>query len=133
MITFIEFTLEAAHQIPPNSQLHGHTFVVDLALTGESDPVFGWPANLEDVERVVERLKKRIDHSYLNSIPGLEVPSLENVARWIWGQLRPELPGMTRIGVRRGATGHGEGCIYDGRSEQSVNDPQYRIAIAEAS
>jgi 6-pyruvoyltetrahydropterin/6-carboxytetrahydropterin synthase len=133
MITYTEFTFEAAHQIPPISPLHGHTFVVDLAMTGQVDPHFGWSANLDEVERVVERLKKQIDHSYLNSIPGLEVPSLENVARWIWGRVRPELPGLIRVGVRRGAMGHGEGCIYDGRSERLVSDPQFRIAFAEAS
>ena|SRR5882672_2626830 len=133
MITFKEFTFEAAHQIPPHSRLHGHTFVVDLAMTGEPDALYGWAANLDEVDRVVDRLKEQIDHSYLNSIPGLEVPSLENVARWIWAKLSADLPGLIHVGVRRGAFGHGEGCIYDGRTERLVSDPQYRLEFAEAS
>jgi len=118
MITFVEFTFEAAHQIPPFSSLHGHTFCVEVWMSGETDPVYGWSANLDEVESVIEGIKAQIDHKYLNDIPGLEVPSLENVARWLHGRLAPHVPGIERIMVRRGAAGHGEGCIYQPRLER---------------
>jgi 6-pyruvoyltetrahydropterin/6-carboxytetrahydropterin synthase len=108
--TFKEFTFEAAHQIPPHSGLHGHSFKVVLFLQGEPDPVFGWSHNLYDVEAAVEQVKRQLDHKYLNAIDGLEIPSLENVARWIWQELDSRLVGLDRVVVSRGFEGSGEGC-----------------------
>src|SRR5574337_2042637 len=95
--TFVEFTFEAAHKIPPYSGLHGHTFKAVVYLTGKRDPVFGWTHNLYDVEAVVERVKRQLDNSYLNEIDGLEVPSIENVAAWIWHRLDDEVAGLDRV------------------------------------
>jgi 6-pyruvoyltetrahydropterin/6-carboxytetrahydropterin synthase len=113
--TFVEFTFEAAHKIPPFSELHGHSFTVVLYLTGKRDPVFGWTHNLYDVEEVVARIKGQLDEKYLNDVEGLEVPSLENVAAWIWHRFDKELPGVDRVIVRRGKEGSGEGCCYSAR------------------
>src|SRR3954454_24084073 len=95
--TFVEFTFEAAHQIPPHSGLHGHSFKVVIYLTGEPDPVFGWSHKLYEVEATVAATKQQLDHGYLNDIAGLAVPPLENVARWIWHRLDNELPGLDRV------------------------------------
>jgi 6-pyruvoyltetrahydropterin/6-carboxytetrahydropterin synthase len=118
--TFVEFTFEAAHQIPPHSGLHGHSFKAVVYLTGEPDPVFGWTHNLNEVEVTVAATKRRLDHGYLNEIEGLQVPSLENVARWIWHQLDKELPGLDRVMLRRGVDGAGEGCSYSARPLQDA-------------
>ena len=115
METYKEFTFEAAHETPPFSALHGHSFRVELVLRGEADPRYGWSHNLDDVETVVTKLKSEIDHCYLNRVKGLEVPTLENVTRWIWERLDPELHGLDRVVVRRGYTGQVEGCSYAGR------------------
>lgn len=112
--TYKEFTFEAAHETPPFSKLHGHSFRVGIHLTGEPDPVYGWPANLYEVDRKIASLRETLDDSYLNDIKGLEVPSLENVAAWIWESLQPEFPGLDRIEVSRGSVGHAEGCVYRG-------------------
>jgi 6-pyruvoyltetrahydropterin/6-carboxytetrahydropterin synthase len=117
--TFVEFTFEAAHQLPPHSGLHGHSFKVIVYLTGKPDRVFGWTHNLYDVEAVIEDTRKLVDHKYLNDIEGLEVPSLENVAAWIWRQLNARLNGLDHVVVRRGLDGAGEGCCY---SEPSLQD-----------
>lgn len=114
--TFVEFTFEAAHQIPPHSGLHGHSFKVVVYLTGKPDRVFGWSHNLYDVEAAMASTRKLLDHSYLNDIEGLDVPSLENIASWIWHRLDRELPGLDRVLVRRGMDGAGEGCCYSGRA-----------------
>jgi 6-pyruvoyl-tetrahydropterin synthase len=46
---------------------------------GEPDPVFGWTHNLDDVEPVIEGVRRELDRRYLNDIEGLTVPTLENV------------------------------------------------------
>src|SRR4051794_19210900 len=114
--TFVEFTFEAAHQLLPHSGLHGHSFRVVVYLTGKPDPIFGWTHNLYDVEAVVAAMRQRLDHSYLNEIEGLEIPSLENIASWIWRGLDQNIAGLDRVLVRRGIEGAGEGCSYSGRA-----------------
>lgn len=113
--TFVEFTFEAAHQIPPFSSLHGHSFRVIVFMTGEPDPKFGWSHNLYDVQAALEDTKQRLHDSYLNEIEGLAIPSLENVAVWVWNRLENRIPGLDRVMVRRGLDGAGEGCCYRGR------------------
>ncbi len=112
--TFCEFTFEAAHQTPPFSTLHGHSFLVRVVLHGPSHPVYGWSHNLDEVEPVLEHLRQELDHRYLNDIDGLEVPTLENVARWIWRRLGSKLDGIESITVSRGTEGRREGAIYRG-------------------
>jgi 6-pyruvoyltetrahydropterin/6-carboxytetrahydropterin synthase len=112
--TFTEFTFEAAHTTPPFSGLHGHSFRVEVFLKGTPDPTYGWSHNLYEVSEKIDALKRVVDHKYLNDIDGLEVPSLENVARWVWRKLASEIPGVDRVIVRRGHTGQTEGCCYAG-------------------
>ncbi|MDR7222970.1 6-carboxytetrahydropterin synthase [Aminobacter aminovorans] len=116
--TYKEFTFEAAHQLQPYSGLHGHSFQVSVHLVGDPDPVFGWPANLYELEQQIEVVRMILDHKYLNEIEGLSVPSLENVARWIWDKLEPQFPQLDRVAVRRGAQGQAEGTVYNGRALQ---------------
>src|SRR5689334_22647864 len=110
MITFKQFAFEAAHQTPPFSTLHGHSFKCEVHFEGEVDPVYGWSANLNQVERTIEGIRNLVDHRYLNDVPGLEVPSLENVARWLWQRLDAELPGVKSVKLCRGNDGQAEGC-----------------------
>ena len=110
--TFREFTFEAAHQTPPYSGLHGHSFLVRIFLRGEPDPHFGWSHNMYDVEPVVDAVRRDLDQRYLNDVPGLQVPTLENVARWLWDRMSPMLPGLHRVTVQRGTPGMVEGCTY---------------------
>lgn len=113
--TFIEFTFEAAHQTPPFSGLHGHSFRARVYLRGSSDPTFGWSHNLYEVEPVIATVRRQLDHKYLNEIEGLEVPTLENLTRWIWRRLDQSIDGVDRVLLMRGADGSAEGCIYSGR------------------
>jgi 6-pyruvoyltetrahydropterin/6-carboxytetrahydropterin synthase len=112
METFSEFTFEAAHRSPPFEGLHGHSFKVQVFMTGERDPIYGWSHNLYDVKQICAELKKKVDHKYLNDIDGLAYPTLENVACWIWEQLDRTLPGLTRVILSRGRDGDAEGCIF---------------------
>jgi 6-pyruvoyltetrahydropterin/6-carboxytetrahydropterin synthase len=112
--TFLEFSFEAAHQIPPFSGLHGHSFVATIYLRGRPDPLFGWTHNLYEVEAALAETRRRLQSVYLNEIEGLAIPSLENLAVWIWDQIKEVIPGLHRVGVRRGMPGAAEGCMYFG-------------------
>ena len=69
--------------------------------------------NFGEIEQCVAGLRAELDHNYLNEIAGLEVPTLENISRWIWNRLDNQLPGLDRIVGRRGSCG--EGCVFHGR------------------
>lgn len=112
--TFTEFSFEAAHMTRPYATLHGHTFTVRITLVGQPDPVYGWTHNLNQIHVVLDELKALVDHKYLNDIPGLEVPSLENVSRWMYNYLTPRIPGVAKVSLFRGQVGSMEGCIYSG-------------------
>ena len=114
---FKEFTFEAAHHLAvnvpaghPYSKLHGHSFKVEIFMRGEPDEKTGWVADFGEIERQLQRVREELDHNYLNDIEGLQLPTLENITRWIWNRLHNRLPGLHRVLVRRGTCG--EGCAY---------------------
>ncbi len=112
-----EFGFEAAHTFAhkspghENTRMHGHSFKVEVSLTGAPDPVSGCVVDFEDVGRAISAVREKLDHHLLNDIPGLGTPSLENLARWIAGQLKPSLPQVASVTVRRPTLG--ESCRYD--------------------
>ncbi len=117
MEIFKEFSFEAAHRlpnVPPGhkcARLHGHTFYVRVHVQGEVDPNTGWVMDFGEIKRHFEPIYQRLDHYYLNDIEGLENPTSEVLARWIWQQLQPSLPQLCQIEVRETCT---SGCIYRG-------------------
>lgn len=112
------FTFDAAHYLPsmPTEhryrRLHGHSFQVELALTGKPDPKHGWVQDFDEVAAAVASMRETLDHHCLNEIPGLEQPSLENIAIWIWDRAAVALPALSRVTVRRDSCG--EACTYNG-------------------
>lgn len=110
MEIFKQFTFEAAHRLPhvpaghKCGRLHGHSFRVEVALAGELDPVTGWIMDFADVKAAFAPLMERLDHHYLNEVEGLENPTSEVLARWIWQQLRPRLPLLAEVVVRETCT-----------------------------
>jgi 6-pyruvoyltetrahydropterin/6-carboxytetrahydropterin synthase len=117
--TFKQFTFEAAHSLQPYSGLHGHSFTAEVCIAGDPDPEFGWPGNLYDFEPHIQAVRQELDHKYLNEIPGLSVPSIENVCRWIWERLVIHYPGLERVVVTRGSPGQMEGCVYRGPERET--------------
>jgi 6-pyruvoyl tetrahydropterin synthase/QueD family protein len=112
---FKEFTFEAAHRLPyaPEghkcARLHGHSYRVEIHVGGEIDPMTGWIIDFADIKAAAAPVIARLDHYYLNEIEGLENPTSENLARWLWRELKPALPGLKRIVVRETCT---SGCSY---------------------
>lgn len=120
MEIFKEFTVEAAHVLPnvPEGhkcrRLHGHSFRIAIHLAGPLDPSLGWVADFGDIKQACKPIEEALDHRYLNDIPGLENPTSENLARWIWQRLKGELPLLSQVVVRETCT---SGCIYRGQDE----------------
>jgi 6-pyruvoyltetrahydropterin/6-carboxytetrahydropterin synthase len=99
------FRFEAAHRLPnvPEQhrcrRLHGHSYRVELRLEGPVDPVTGFVVDFFEVEAAFKPLLERLDHYYLNDIEGLENPTAENIAVWIWERIRKALPQLTSVVV----------------------------------
>jgi 6-pyruvoyltetrahydropterin/6-carboxytetrahydropterin synthase len=114
------FTFEAAHRLPhvPEghkcARLHGHSFRVALHVSGPVGAETGWVMDFADVKAAFGPTLDRLDHHYLNEIPGLENPTSENIARWIWREVRPRLPGLSRVVLHETCTA---GCEYRGEEE----------------
>ena len=117
MEIFKEFSIEAAHHLPnvPEghkcARLHGHSFQVRISVAGPVGESSGWVLDFADIKSAFEPLYRQLDHHYLNDIDGLENPTSENLARWIWQRLKPQLPLLSSIQIRETCT---SGCIYQG-------------------
>lgn len=117
MDIFRVFQIEAAHRlpnVPPEhkcARLHGHSFRIEVHVRGELDDTLGWVMDFADLRRVFEPVFERLDHRYLNEIEGLENPTSENMARWIWRRLSGDLPGLQKIVVQETCNA---GCVYRG-------------------
>ena len=104
------FTFDAAHWLPhvPEGhkcgRLHGHTYSVTLGVEGEVDPHHGWIVDFGEIKAAFKPLLRRMDHHCLNDLEGLENPTAENMARWIFEQLRPALPSLADVTVRETPT-----------------------------
>ena len=117
MEVFKEFGIEAAHRLPnvpaghKCARLHGHSFRISVHVRGPLDPSLGWVMDFADIGKAFRPLFEQLDHNYLNEIEGLSNPTSENLARWIWERLEPNLPGLCRVEVRETCT---SGCAYEG-------------------
>ena len=111
------FQFEAAHLLPhlPKShkcrRLHGHSFKAEIVVAGECDERLGWLMDYAKITRLFKPLWEKLDHHYLNEIPGLENPTSEIIAIWIWRKLKPKLPQLTEVTVAETCTAK---CVYRG-------------------
>ncbi|BDY05816.1 6-carboxytetrahydropterin synthase QueD [Ferrimonas sp. YFM] len=112
-----EFYFEAAHRLPhvPEGhkcgRLHGHSFLARIYIQGEVDAHTGWIMDFGDLKAAFKPIYDRLDHHYLNDIPGLENPTSEVLARWIWEELKPTLPELSMVEIKETCTA---GCRYRG-------------------
>lgn len=116
-----EFRFEAAHRLPrvPEghkcARLHGHSYRVEVAVRGPVDETTGWYIDFYDLEAAFAPLHAQLDHYYLNEVEGLENPTSEVLARWIWVRLRPTLPGLCRVTVYETCDARAE---YEGEGDE---------------
>jgi 6-pyruvoyltetrahydropterin/6-carboxytetrahydropterin synthase len=117
MEIFKKFTIEAAHwlpNVPPDHKcrrMHGHSFQIEVHVSGPVDPNLGWVLDFADLKAAFAPIEEQIDHHCLNEVPGLENPTSENLARWLWSRLLPALPMLSKIVVQETCT---SGCVFSG-------------------
>jgi len=117
MEIFKVFQINAAHRLPnvPSehkcSNLHGHSFLIEIHVSGPVDPKLGWVIDFADIAQAFQPLHDQLDHKYLNDIDGLSNPTSENLAKWLWQRLQPALPYLSKIVVQESRD---SGCIYVG-------------------
>lgn len=113
------FQFEAAHLLPrlPRShkcrRLHGHSFKVEIVVAGECDPKLGWLMDYAEISRRFRPIWEKLDHRYLNDLPGLDNPTSEAIAVWIWQKLKPRLPLLVEVVVAETCTAR---AIYRGEA-----------------
>ena len=111
------FHIEAAHRLPnvPDghkcARLHGHSWRIEVAIEGPVGEHTGWVMDFADLKAAFQPIHERIDHHYLNDIPGLENPTSERLAVWIWAELKPRLPLLSELVVAETCT---SACVYRG-------------------
>lgn len=116
MEIYKEFTFESAHRlplVPPEhkcARLHGHSFRVRVYVEGPVNEL-GWIVDFAEITEAFKPLHAQLDHHFLNEVPGLENPTSENLARWIWERIQGALPLLSAVHVSETCT---SGCIYRG-------------------
>jgi 6-pyruvoyltetrahydropterin/6-carboxytetrahydropterin synthase len=117
MEIFKEFSFDAAHRLPhvgeghKCARLHGHTYKVTIFVVGAVGENSGWVMDFGEIKKAFKPILNQLDHYYLNDIDGLDNPTAENIARWIWQRLKPDLPALSKILIKETCT---SGCIYEG-------------------
>lgn len=111
-----EFTFEAAHRlpnVPPDhkcARLHGHSYRCELHVTGPVGAHSGWVTDFADITAAFEPIRRQLDHACLNDIDGLQNPTSEMLASWIWNRVVLALPGLSRVTVSETAA---SGCTIE--------------------
>jgi 6-pyruvoyltetrahydropterin/6-carboxytetrahydropterin synthase len=117
MDVFRVFQIEAAHKLPhvpaghKCARIHGHSFRIEIHVSGSVGEHSGWVMDFADLRSAFQPLFERLDHHYLNDIEGLENPTSENLARWVWQRLKGGLPELAKVVVQETCNA---GCIYNG-------------------
>jgi 6-pyruvoyltetrahydropterin/6-carboxytetrahydropterin synthase len=112
------FRFEAAHRLPnvPPAhrcyRMHGHSYRVEVTLAGSIDPHTGFVLDFFEIQNALAGLIGQLDHHCLNEIGGLENPTSENIAIWLWERAKPQLPQLSTIRIYETSDSWVE---YDGR------------------
>lgn len=118
MVIYKKFAFDSAHFLPnvPEGHkcknLHGHTYHLTVYLEGDLDTELQWVMDFKELKDVVKPVIERIDHQLLNDIEGLENPTAERIVVWIWEQIQPKLPLLSKLELNETPT---SGAVYEGK------------------
>lgn len=118
MVIYKQFTFDSAHFLPnvPKGhkcrQVHGHTYQLTVYAAGPLLNHEGWVLDFGDLKAIVKPLVDQLDHAMLNDISGLENPTAEMTAIWLWDRIKPNLPSLSKIELKETPT---SGVIYEGK------------------
>lgn len=99
------FQIESARFLPklpkthPCANMHGHSFKIILTLVGNVNPAIGWVIDYNDINAAVKPILSEIDHKVLNEVPGLENPTSELLAVWLYERIQKVLPELCQVTV----------------------------------
>ena len=100
-----KYELHCAHFLPrvpaghKCAQLHGHSYWVEIHVSGPIDDKMGWIMDFDTVDAIFQKeVFSRIDHTNLNTF--LPNPTCELLAIWIGTKLTPHMPGLKAIHIR---------------------------------
>lgn len=117
MNIYKQFAFDAAHFLPKVPEghkcraMHGHTYHITVFVSGPVMEDAGWVIDFSEIKTICKPVVDRLDHALLNEIPGLENPTAENVARWLWRQFKEKIPGLQKIELKETPT---SGVTYEG-------------------
>ena len=116
MIVYRTFRIHASRFLPNLSdnhickRMHGHTFNITVHISGDVDPKTGFVIDFYEIDSIFNKyIHNKIDHKVLNEVSGLENPTSEHLAKWIWEKLISHIPILLKIEV---SEDHGTGIIY---------------------
>jgi len=118
MVIYKKFAFDSAHFLPnvPEGHkcknMHGHTYNLTVYLEGDLDTELQWVMDFKELKDVVKPVIESIDHQLLNDIKGLENPTAERIVVWIWEQIQPKLPLLSKLELNETPT---SGAIYEGK------------------
>lgn len=119
MRIFRAYNVDASHHLPRLpaehrcAHSHGHRFRIEVHVSGPADAAMGWVVDFAAIDGAVAPLLSALDHNCLNTVSGLENPTSEVLAMWLWERLAPELPGLCQVVVQESPD---SGCVYEGVS-----------------
>ena len=117
MVIFKQFSFDSAHALPnvPDGHkckaVHGHTYHLRIYVEGALDEKLQWVMDFADIKRIMDPIIKSVDHKYLNDISGLENPTCEVLAIWLWDHIKPGLSLLKKIELNETPT---SGVVYTG-------------------
>jgi 6-pyruvoyltetrahydropterin/6-carboxytetrahydropterin synthase len=112
-----QFHFEASHRLShlgpdnPCYPLHGHSYRVEIVVSGDVDERTGFLIDYADLQRIVLPIIKPLDHTHLNDVPGLTLSTTEHIVHWLWARLKPALPILEEITIRETSA---TACTYRG-------------------
>ena len=112
-----EYRFEAAHRLPKVpaghkcQRLHGHSFRIELTVAGPVNEATGWFIDYGELDQAWDPIYQEVDHNFLNEVKGLENPTSENLARWLWERLKKKLPALAAVTVFETCDAR---CVYRG-------------------
>jgi 6-pyruvoyltetrahydropterin/6-carboxytetrahydropterin synthase len=113
-----QFRFDAAHTLDrsinteSSRRIHGHSYRAEVTVRGHPDPVTGMVVDLGLLERTMADARDALDHRFLDEVDDLGPATMENLSRWIWDRLAPEVANLFKVSVYRDSSG--EACSYWG-------------------
>ena len=103
MQIFKTFYFDSAHFLPnvPEDhkcrQMHGHTYKLIIYISGSNDNHEGWIVDFAELKNRINPVIELVDHKVLNEIKGLENPTCENIAKWLWENIKKDFPSLSKL------------------------------------